>query len=338
VKKLAALALLGFASLIGLPVLLVIATANAAGGDAPSDGALAEIPPAYLKLYMAAPAERCPPLNWSVLAAIGFVETRHGTLDAPGVHSGQNFAGAAGPMQFGIGGKAGNTWGGARPVRTVPPHHPYGVDGNSDGIANVYEPADAIHAAAGYLCAHGAGDPARIRQAVWAYNHSWEYVDTVLAKAAQYAMVPAAADPVSGDLIADVLANPRLMIYEAGRDDIRRGRIDARVLTLLQQLSTRYELYLSSLQTGHSKCIGGGDYAGCSVSKHYLGRAADIAIVNDELVRSSSTAAHELTLLLASMEGQLRPDEVGSPWHIATPGHFTNGDHLDHIHIGYAGQ
>ncbi|CAN5758023.1 hypothetical protein BH20ACT7_BH20ACT7_16820 [soil metagenome] len=36
-KNLVAVALLGFASLIALPVLLVIATANAAGGDAPSD-------------------------------------------------------------------------------------------------------------------------------------------------------------------------------------------------------------------------------------------------------------------------------------------------------------
>jgi hypothetical protein len=334
-KKLAALALLGFASLIALPVLLMIATANAAGGDAPSDTALAEIPPDYLDLYMAAPGEHCPQLDWSVLAAIGFVETRHGTLDAPGVHSGQNFAGAAGPMQFGIGGKAGNTWGGPGPVRAVPPHYPYGVDANGDGIASVYDPADGIHAAAGYLCAHGAGDPARIRQAIWAYNHSWEYVDTVLAMAAEYSVVPAVAVPASGDLIADVLANPRLKIYEAGREDIRRGRIDARVLTLLQQLSTRYELYLSSLQTGHSRCIGGGDYPGCSVSKHHLGSAVDIAIVNDELVRSGSPAAYELTLLLASLEGPLRPDEVGSPWPIASPGQFTNGDHLDHIHIGY---
>jgi len=282
---------------------------------------MTEIPPNYLDVYMAAPGERCPPLNWSVLAAIGLVETRHGTIDAPGVHSGQNFASAAGPMQFGIGGKAGNTWGSSPLVRTVPPHHPYGVDGNGDGIANVYDPADAIHAAAGYLCAHGAGDPARIRQAIWAYNHSWEYVDTVLAKAAEYAVAPTVAMPASGDLIADVLANPRLKIYEAGREDIRRGRIDARALTLLQQLSTRYELYLSSLHSGHSRCIGGGDYPGCSVSKHYLGRAVGIAVVDGELVRSGSAAAYELTVLLTSLQGPLHPDEVGSPLAIASPGH-----------------
>ncbi|MDQ3343729.1 MAG: hypothetical protein M3524_09170 [Actinomycetota bacterium] len=55
-KNLAALALLGFASLIALPVLLVIATANAADSDAPSEMALTDIPPDYLDVYMAAPA------------------------------------------------------------------------------------------------------------------------------------------------------------------------------------------------------------------------------------------------------------------------------------------
>jgi len=69
-------------------------------------------PPEFLPLYQAA-ADTCPGLPWAVLAAIGKVETNHGRLQAPGVTSGANFAGAAGPMQFGIGGKAGNTWGGS---------------------------------------------------------------------------------------------------------------------------------------------------------------------------------------------------------------------------------
>jgi hypothetical protein len=42
----------------------------------------------------------------------------------------------------------------------------------------VYDPGDAIPAAACYLCAHGAPD--RLDQALYAYNHSWQYVDVVL--------------------------------------------------------------------------------------------------------------------------------------------------------------
>ena len=333
-KKLAGLVSSVAVVAFALPVSVILATATGADGGAPSGTAYAEISEEYLQLYLAAPAQHCPTLDWAILAAVGFVETRHGTLDAPGVERGSNFAGAAGPMQFGIGGKAGNTWGGAAPIRPAAQGLFYGVDGNGDGVANVYDPADAIHAAALYLCTHGANDPARIRQALWAYNHSWDYVDSVLAKAEEYAVVTV---PATGGLIADVLVNPRLKIYEAGRGDIANGRIDVRLLTLLMQLSTKYELSISSLQTGHSKCVGGGDYAGCDVSNHYFGRGADIAIVNRDLVTSGSHEAQELTDRLTGLSGALRPDEVGSPWSVDSPGHFTDEAHADHIHVGYSG-
>ena len=58
-----------------------------------------DIPPDYLIWYMDA-AATCPGLPWSVLAGIGEVESDHGRSGLPGVHSGHNFAGAEGPMQF----------------------------------------------------------------------------------------------------------------------------------------------------------------------------------------------------------------------------------------------
>jgi len=109
-----------------------------------------------------------------VLAAIGKVETNHGRLQAPGVISGANFAGAAGPMQIGIGGKAGNTWGA------------YAVDGDGDGISNVYNPADAIFTAASYLFRNGGGRGGDLSRAVFAYNHADWYVTKVLAIASIY--------------------------------------------------------------------------------------------------------------------------------------------------------
>jgi len=178
---------------IGVPValllvisLLVVGLATRIiGGSGPSAGAMADIPPEYLTLYQSA-ADTCPGLPWQVLAAIGKKETNHGRLGAPGVWSGMNFAGAAGPMQFGIGGKAGNTWGGA-PVRQVPPDLKYGMDGNGDGIASVYHPADAIFSAARYLCANGAGQGGDLTRAIFAYNHADWYVSQVLAVASGYA-------------------------------------------------------------------------------------------------------------------------------------------------------
>jgi hypothetical protein len=52
-----------------------------------------------LALYQEA-AATCAGLRWTVLAAIGIIESDNGQSDLPGVHSGANAAGAEGPMHF----------------------------------------------------------------------------------------------------------------------------------------------------------------------------------------------------------------------------------------------
>jgi cell wall-associated NlpC family hydrolase len=158
-------------------------TAPAASGD---------IPAAYLRLYQATGQRYGIP--WNLLAAIGRIESDHGRDPSPGVHAGANWAGAAGPMQIGVGGRAGNTWGGT-------PRHPasqhtggVGVDGDGDGWADVHDPADAIPGAARFLLAHGA--PANLARAVFAYNPDPAYVRRVMAQAARYAT--GAAPAVTG--------------------------------------------------------------------------------------------------------------------------------------------
>ncbi|MBB6173420.1 hypothetical protein HNR23_003480 [Nocardiopsis mwathae] len=144
------------------------------------------IPENYLELYKEAGRDRGIP--WNVLAGIGQVESKHGRWDGPGITEGHNDWGAAGPMQFGAkdGSAAGNSWGG-EPIMPVEdrPDEGYGLDGNDDGIVNVYDPADAIPAAADYLIAHGAEED--MRRAIYGYNHAWWYVDDVLEWAEKYA-------------------------------------------------------------------------------------------------------------------------------------------------------
>ena len=140
--------------------------------SSPSSAAKRDVPARYLTLYQQA-ARRCRGLSWAVLAAIGKVESDHGRARLPGVRSGWNRAGAAGPMQFGIGtGRAGNAW--AR----------YGRDFDHDARTSVYDPGDAIPAAADYLCAHGA--PHHLDRALFAYNHSRSYVTRVKQLARRY--------------------------------------------------------------------------------------------------------------------------------------------------------
>jgi membrane-bound lytic murein transglycosylase B len=138
----------------------------AAGQPIPSRAAVADIPAGYLRLYRAAGARYRIP--WSVLAAIGKVESDHGRTRLPGVRSGSNWAGACGPMQIGCvpGSKAGNAW--ARYGRGRP-----------------HDPAQAIPAAARYLVDHGAHR--NLDRALFAYNHSRAYVAKVKQLARRYA-------------------------------------------------------------------------------------------------------------------------------------------------------
>ena len=165
---------MGAAGLVGLVVVLAgaagAAIASLLGGadSAASPGAMAEIPPAMLVLYQEA-ATTCPGLPWAVLAAIGTVESDNDQSSLPGVHSGANYAGAEGPMQF-------------EPATFAEYDEPVPPGGAVP--PSPYDPVDAVYAAARDLCANGAAAGADLSAAVFAYNHSAAYVAEVLDLAA----------------------------------------------------------------------------------------------------------------------------------------------------------
>ncbi len=141
-------------------------------------------------------------LDWATVAAIGEIESGHGShggsaLRADGLVSpeilgpkldGTRFAAirdtddgtldgdtewdrAVGPMQF-----IPSTW------------DRWGIDANGDGIANPHQIDDAAHATALYLCASGPMTSAEgWRGAVFSYNHDNDYVDKVARIANEYA-------------------------------------------------------------------------------------------------------------------------------------------------------
>lgn len=120
-------------------------------------------PRTYKELYQAA-ALTCPGLSWTILAAIGQVESDHGR------NAGVSSAGAMGPMQF-------------LPATFAQ----YGIDGDRDGRVDINDPYDAVYSAARMLCANGAGRGGQsLWNAIFAYNHADWYVERVLAIARLY--------------------------------------------------------------------------------------------------------------------------------------------------------
>ncbi|MFJ2028898.1 C40 family peptidase [Streptosporangium sp. NPDC087985] len=172
-------------------------TVTRAGGQ--SETAVSDIPADYLKLYRKN-AEKVG-VQWNVLAGVGKRETDHGRSNLPGVHSGTNEAGAAGPMQFLI-----STWGGKARIKIPSEFNGYASDGDGDGWADVYNPADAILGAAKMLKHNGA--PEDVRRSLFVYNRAWWYVDQVMEIAKKYAkdgevsVPPEAEDTCDGPLVA----------------------------------------------------------------------------------------------------------------------------------------
>jgi cell wall-associated NlpC family hydrolase len=198
--------------LAGLPLagLVLVGTVVSGLAGAPSSvaappspagdpGTVTGIPAPYLADLEAAGSRFDVP--WTVLAGIYHEECDFGqsTLagcDPPGSENG---AGAQGPGQFLPG-----TWRkGLAPHQLIPPGPPtastaagFATDGDGDGVADPWDPADATASTARLLAADGAatGD---VAGAVYAYNHSEGYVQAVLGWADTYQQEAAAA-PVDG--------------------------------------------------------------------------------------------------------------------------------------------
>jgi hypothetical protein len=125
-------------------------------------------PANYLNLFKASAAKYCPGMSWTVLAAIGQIES------GDGANNGPSSAGALGPMQF-----MPATWA------------EWGINGfGPPGAPDIMNPLDAVPSAARMLCAAGAGNPATLSRAIFAYNHATWYVAEVLALASEYAKNP----------------------------------------------------------------------------------------------------------------------------------------------------
>ncbi|MEV1176625.1 lytic transglycosylase domain-containing protein [Nonomuraea sp. NPDC049784] len=315
--------------LVSAPLMLAAAVLRlATGGSGPemtfsdTPATVAGLPAGFEQLYRAA-ANTCPGLDWHVLAAIGKIETDHGRSQLPGVKSGTNYAGAAGPMQFLI-----TTWGGSAQITIGSRFNGYASDGDGDGVADVYNPADAILAAAKYLCAHGA--QRNLRQAIYAYNHSWDYVNSVLSQADRYRSAAATTPPSGISNPADLPAQ-----QPSGAD-----RITPRMRVVRDQIKQLFRVpYGIGCYRANGGIKGGGE--------HPLGRACDFMLSKGGVMPSAGEQARGDAIAAWVQANASRlgiyyiiwrrriwnPSRSREGWRpMADRGSITE-NHFDHVHV-----
>jgi hypothetical protein len=130
-----------------------------------------------------------------------------------------------------------------------------------------------------------------------------------------------------------VLGDERVEIYPCGRDDIRSGQIDRRVLATLEYLAeTGFRPTVTALKCGHSYLTASGH-----VSEHSSGNAVDIAQVNGVPImghQERGGITEQTVRQLMHLQGVMQPHQIISLLDLGA-NTYAMGDHADHIHVGF---
>jgi hypothetical protein len=132
-----------------------------------------------------------------------------------------------------------------------------------------------------------------------------------------------------------VLANSDIDVYGCGRQDIRAGIVDRRVLALLEYLAaSRLRPTVTSLRCGHGYLTASGN-----VSHHSSGNAVDIAAVNGVNIlghQGAGSITDTTVRKILELQGAMKPAQIITLMEYAgTDNTFAMGDHADHIHVGF---
>ena len=130
-----------------------------------------------------------------------------------------------------------------------------------------------------------------------------------------------------------VLADDRIELYPCGRDDVRTGQIDRRVLATLEYLAeSGFKPTVSALKCGHSLMTTSGN-----ISEHSSGNAVDISKVNGIPIighQDKGGITEQAVRRLMALQGTMEPHQIIS---LLDFGRNTMAlpDHNDHIHVGF---
>jgi hypothetical protein len=130
-----------------------------------------------------------------------------------------------------------------------------------------------------------------------------------------------------------VLNDSRIEIYPCGRDDVRSGQVDRRVLATMAYLAeSGLRPTVTSLKCGHSFLTKSGN-----VSAHSSGNALDIAKINGVPIyghQEQGGITEQTVRRLMRLQGSMRPDQIISLLDLGG-NTIVLADHADHIHVGF---
>jgi hypothetical protein len=130
-----------------------------------------------------------------------------------------------------------------------------------------------------------------------------------------------------------VLHDDRIDVYAAGRDDIRSGQIDRRVLATLEYLAeSGLRPTVSCLKSGHSLMTSSGN-----ISEHSSGNAADISEINGIPIlghQDPGGVTEQAVRRLMLLQGTMTPHQIISLLDFGS-NTMAMADHNDHIHVGF---
>jgi len=174
--------------------------------------------------------------------------------------------------------------------------------------------------------------------AALAFSGQPEFADRAVAlmhyyRAAGLAGLVDGLESQKADLQDRVLHDSRLEIYPGGREDVAKGRIDVRVLTLMLYLADTYhEVTVSCLLSGHRLYARPG-----VISAHIYGRAVDIAALGGVSIyghQQPGGLTEQAVRSILFLPGGMLPAQVISLLGLGGPS-FPLANHYDHIHVGY---
>jgi hypothetical protein len=120
--------------------------------------------------------------------------------------------------------------------------------------------------------------------------------------------------------LAGLLDSPQLSAGADVRAWLAGGGVQPRIVSVLDSVLAHHSIGIANIE---------------SVSAPVHAQALDIVSVDGQPVGPDNFAARDLVTEIAAMDPSMRPDEIGTPWPIQSPGFFSDQSSVASLHLAF---